>query len=81
MTPETVLEDTAEALDTARHIGLYRGHLCFWKGKLQALHRQHTTKQHPVFFNFGPKDLIDGFNCNEWENLKTKLWNFFKEKR
>lgn len=80
MTPESVLEDAAEALHTAAQRGLYNGHLCFWEGKLQALPRTHTTKPHPIFEYFGPTILWDGHTSKEWNALKLKLWNFFKER-
>lgn len=81
MTPESVLEQAAEALLSAYLLGQYRGHLCFWKGKLQALHHHHTYLEHPIFFNFNGDHLTEGLSTQEWDTLKTNLWNFFKEKR
>lgn len=80
MTPESILDDAAEALLSAYKRGLWNGHLCFWEGKLQALKRTHTMKEHPIFEYFGPTNLTDGYTSEEWDALKRKLWNFFKEK-
>lgn len=80
MTPESVLEEASDALKHAKSIGLYHGHLCYCKGKLQAFQHNHTTDRHPIFFLFNHDHIINGLSTKEREYLKTKLWNFFKEK-
>lgn len=80
MTPETLIADVAEMIKAANEQGVMCAHVCYYDGKLQVLQRQHTDHPHTVFFLLGYNHLKDGLSPQEWDILKTRLWNFFKEK-
>ncbi|GAH51570.1 unnamed protein product, partial [marine sediment metagenome] len=35
---------------------------------------------HTIFIKLGTSQVRDGLSTEEWNELNTKLWNFFKEK-
>lgn len=80
MNPETLIADAAEQMKLATEQGVLRAHVCYFDGKLQVLQRQHTAEPHTIFFLLNSDQLTNGLTNAEWSILRTRLWNFFKEK-
>jgi len=79
MNPETVIFEAAEAIAQAYSLGLIRGHLCWWDGKLSVHQRRHTSDQHKIFMHLDPTHFSEGLSSPEWEKLKQDLLTFFTE--
>ena len=70
-----------EAIKDAIDIGIYKGHLCFFKGLMALRPEQHTNEKHIVFMNITSDMTREGLSPAEWDELRKRMWNFFKDLR
>lgn len=77
--PTKCLERAAEAIKLGHESGILKGHLCFFEGSLAYRQNNHTPVSHAVIMKINHKMANDGLTTDEWNQLNTNLWNFFKE--
>jgi len=81
MNPEQRIWEVAKMFFEAVKKTGKKVHLCYWEKKLQVLPFDHTQKPHMVFRTVDALDVDRGMTSAEWNKLKLKLENFFKDKR
>lgn len=79
MRPEELLALAELAISTCPDAGGKTYHLCWWKGKLQCLPKNHNNLTHPVFWEGSMDSLNSGFTSCQWNELADKLVTFWKE--
>lgn len=80
-TPIDCIERAAEAIKIGHESGILKGHLCFFNGSLTYRMHNHTDVSHAIIMKIDHKMASEGLSTDEWNELNTKMWNFFKELR
>ncbi len=78
-TPNECIERAAEAIKLGHESGILKGHLCFFGCSFAYRQNNHTTVNHAIIMNIDHKMASEGLSTDEWNQLNTNLWNFFKE--